>query len=244
MTEPIPQSPVFIDQMPDYQQAVQQVNAMSKDEKAFLSIVRELGLEGELEKLKVSVRAMGREGQAILDTQQSLDRRAEAMNRKNLKTAKYVILAGQAVAVGGGTVVGIVAGKRLGVLKGILAGAATALAAGAGWLLASIQILKKPGKEMTALSKEIEATGAQKEQFIMRATEVGQQFTERMATRMLEEQKMLVGQGVDMKLVSTAEPQAADVSTSPNMAARYAVPPAASNAEAALQSKIEASRQR
>lgn len=60
------------------------------------------------------------------------------------------------------------------------------------------------------------------------------EFKDAMATRMLERQVMLSGTGKDMKLVSTAEPSPA-AHPPAGLAAKYAVPPVASHAQAAEQ---------
>jgi hypothetical protein len=217
--------PVFIDQMPDYQEAVRQIEALPRDR--LHAVAGELGLSGELQKRDAAMESIAVQAQGAREKLDGMDPRVAAIAAKAKSAAVSSSIAGGVAGIGGG----IIAGRRWGGVKGALTGIAAAIAAAGTWFYASMKIGGKSTKESAdGVLRDYQALGHEVLGLNRQLAETRERFTAVMATRMLEEQKMLAGQGEEMKLVSTKEPASG---AGQSMAAKYAAPPVATHAEAA-----------
>jgi hypothetical protein len=241
MPESAPLKPVFIDAMPDYQEAMKAIVTLSQNRKAFASVAQELGLGDELQKVKDRLEAMKPQALELVEKQNKLDVRLQDATGSLVKKSGVVgTLTGALGGVGGYKL-----GSRWGTIKGVVAGLVSAALVGVVSFYTSIKVLAGRKKELGVLTTEYASIKAQEDQFLLQSMEMQQQFMAQMATKMLSERKMLVGQGTDAKLVpnpelyGTSEPTPAS-----SMAEKYAASPAATHADAALKSQNAAVQQR
>ncbi len=202
-----PFKPVFINEMPEYQEALKQIAVLSQnDAVTFHRIINELGLGVEMQKTKAEVAALKPQAAALLAKKEEMTaKKNEAQRNANKSDTRYII-AMPLVAGGVGAIGGVVGGRRWGWIAGILIaiGSAGLEMIASGWALMSA--VGRNQKKVDTATKALEEQQLQSEQLASSVKQVMQGFIESMATRMLERQVALVGEGADMKLVSTAEP--------------------------------------
>jgi hypothetical protein len=241
MNQPAADKPVFIDQMPEYQQAVRSIEALSADENAFRSVVDRFGLTEELKKTETDYARLMPQAEVMSGVQRTLHDRS---TKTVISQAKNGIVGGSVLGLAGGVAAGYAGVKRWGGIKGTIVGLA---AAGAAWVAGAAVAAGLTGrKERAAIRREYNQLVKQEQQLVQQSIALHEDFKARMAAKMLSEQVELVGQGADAKLVSTAASSAAEPSSPPQgaMAAKYAPQPASSKVQSLAQSEGQSMAQR
>jgi hypothetical protein len=238
-----PQKPVFIDQMPDYQEAVKKVAVLAEYQAPLAAAAHELGLDKELAQTKAALDGLKVQAQVLTGQEKILAIQGAQIDRQADRTAKDLYVTGNAVtgvsAVTAGLLLRtIIKPQRWRITKILAIGIPTVIATALGWIGIGHKIMSGAKEEKTANDKSAAINKLQEDQVTYQALALQNSFIETMATRMLDQRKMLSGEEAEMKLVSIAPPKAPAT-----MAEKYAPTPAASKAAAVVDEKASACAQ-
>ncbi len=249
--------PVFVDEMPDFQDALQKVTALTQNPAAFEKIVHELEITGELKAMQAAQAQLQPQIEAINAEGQKLNARpAEIEQNIQQKAILWRSIAGGISAFAGG-IAAYFAQKKWATKGGIIAAITTTLVAGMAFLFGVNSSLEsEKQKASQALQNDAQALQQKEQQLMSQFAAIEEPFLKSMATRMLSEQKTIVTDGNEIKLVSTAKEQnsqdfaktlahtptdAPVVAEPPSATERYNLkPPASTHLSGAEHSKIAA----
>lgn len=200
-------APVFIDQMPDYQQAAQTIReAALKNHASLLPAVQELRLAKEYDQMQAGLQAL----KPQLDGLHEHEKVVESLAQDNKNYAQYrarnASFIGTGVAAASGVTGGILGAKRFGKLWGVVTGAMTALATKLIAAFTAKAVLDRPTEGTTAQIQQTVAGNVMREEIGRQYDAATEPFVAAMATRMLEERKEFLEKDGKLELVSNAVP--------------------------------------